>query len=307
VRRQLGIGLDEIELRKLIVTELGLPRLAASAVRTFATTRTRPPDGRFYLVHFTTPEPEALTRFGCAWHLQSPEGWTVISQNDGDTFTLHAPLEIGADADKIDPREFVYERVGQRFAMDVLVANAWAPRLTVADSFGRGRVWMAGDATHQVTPTGGYGMNTGVGDAVGLGWALAAQPRGWGAPGRRACSCRTAGRSSTSSVAGSRCCGSPTATCPRCSTRRRSATFRSRSSTSATLTPARSTSATSSSFARTSTSPGAATPHPRIPCTSSTASAAPTPDEDDTMSPEQVVRDFYAAYARRDIDEMMSH
>ena len=183
VRRQLGIGLDEIELRKLIVTELGLPRLAASAVRTFATTRTRPPDGRFYLVHFTTPEPEALTRFGCAWHLQSPEGWTVISQNDGDTFTLHAPLEIGADADKIDPREFVYERVGRRFAMDVLVANAWTPRLTVADSFGRGRVWMAGDATHQVTPTGGYGMNTGVGDAVGLGWALAAQLQGWGAPG----------------------------------------------------------------------------------------------------------------------------
>ena len=42
---------------------------------------------------------------------------------------------------------------------------------------------MAGDATHQVTPTGGYGMKTGVGDAVGLGWVLAAQLQGWGSPG----------------------------------------------------------------------------------------------------------------------------
>ncbi|WP_328876076.1 FAD-dependent monooxygenase [Streptomyces sp. NBC_00287] len=67
--------------------------------------------------------------------------------------------------------------------MDVLVANAWTPRLTVADSFGRGRVWLAGDAVHQVTPTGGYGMNTGVGDAIGLGWALAAVLQGWGTPG----------------------------------------------------------------------------------------------------------------------------
>jgi len=44
-------------------------------------------DGRFYLVHFTTTDTEILTRFGTVWHLQSPEGWTVSSQNDRDTFT----------------------------------------------------------------------------------------------------------------------------------------------------------------------------------------------------------------------------
>jgi 2-polyprenyl-6-methoxyphenol hydroxylase-like FAD-dependent oxidoreductase len=183
VRRQLGIGLDEIDLRKVLVHELGLSRVAPTVVRDFATSRRRPPDGRIYLVHFTTTEPEVFTRFGPAWHLQSPDGWTIISQNDGDTFTLHTPLAAGTDADAIDPREFVYQRVGARFPMEVLVANAWTPRLSVSSSFGRGRVWLAGDATHQVPPTGGYGMNTGVGDAVGLGWALAAQLRGWGTPG----------------------------------------------------------------------------------------------------------------------------
>ncbi|MGV9818929.1 FAD-dependent monooxygenase [Nocardia xishanensis] len=182
-RQQLGIGLDEIDLRKMLVKELGMPKIAKAVAQAFLARGERPADGRFYLVHFTTTDPEVLTRFGLVWHLQSPEGWTVISQNDTDTFTLHAPLGMGADADRIDPREFVYERVGREFEMEVLVANAWTPRLTVADSFGRRRVWLAGDAVHQVTPTGGYGMNTGVGDAVGLGWMLAAQLQGWGAPG----------------------------------------------------------------------------------------------------------------------------
>ncbi|MET8425668.1 FAD-dependent monooxygenase [Nocardia sp. NPDC004860] len=182
VRRHLGIGLDEVDLRRLLARELGIPRLARTFTRTFLAGGQRPPDGRFYLVHFTTPDREIAARFGTVWHLQSPEGWTVISQNDGDTWTLHAPLSMGADADSIDPREFVFRCLGYRFEMTVLVANAWTPRLTVAESYGRGRVWLAGDAAHQVTPAGGYGMNTGVGDAVGLGWALAARLQGWGGP-----------------------------------------------------------------------------------------------------------------------------
>ncbi|WP_052425256.1 FAD-dependent monooxygenase [Streptomyces fulvoviolaceus] len=182
-RKRLGIGLDEIEVRRMLMSELGLPRTAAMLARAYRASRERPMDGRIYLVHFTTPDAKIFRRFGNVWHLQSSEGWTLISQNDGDTFTLHAPLSAGTDADRIDPREFVYERVGRKFEMDVLVANAWTPRLTVADAYGHGRVWLAGDAVHQVPPTGGYGMNTGVGDAVGLGWALAAVLQGWGTPG----------------------------------------------------------------------------------------------------------------------------
>jgi FAD binding domain-containing protein/aromatic ring hydroxylase-like protein len=43
-------------------------------------------------------------------------------------------------------------------------------------------VFLAGDCAHQNTPTGGYGMNTGMGDAVDLGWKLAAALKGWGGP-----------------------------------------------------------------------------------------------------------------------------
>ena len=50
----------------------------------------------------------------------------------------------------------------------------------VADHYGTERVFIAGDAAHLMSPTGGFGMNTGIGDAVDLGWKLEAVIKGWG-------------------------------------------------------------------------------------------------------------------------------
>jgi hypothetical protein len=52
----------------------------------------------------------------------------------------------------------------------------------VAERYRDGRVFLAGDAAHLLWPAGGFGMNTGVGDAVDLGWKLAAVLEGWGGP-----------------------------------------------------------------------------------------------------------------------------
>jgi 2-polyprenyl-6-methoxyphenol hydroxylase-like FAD-dependent oxidoreductase len=57
-----------------------------------------------------------------------------------------------------------------------------AGQAAVADRFGEGNVWLAGDAVHLFTPTGGFGMNTGIDDAANLGWKLAAMVQGWGGP-----------------------------------------------------------------------------------------------------------------------------
>jgi hypothetical protein len=53
-------------------------------------------------------------------------------------------------------------------------------RELVAERYGEGRVTMAGDAVHKLSPTGAFGMNTGIQDAVDLGWKLDAVLRGWG-------------------------------------------------------------------------------------------------------------------------------
>jgi 2-polyprenyl-6-methoxyphenol hydroxylase-like FAD-dependent oxidoreductase len=50
----------------------------------------------------------------------------------------------------------------------------------VADSFGAGRAILCGDSAHLFTPTGGFGLNTGIDDAINLGWKLAALTQGWG-------------------------------------------------------------------------------------------------------------------------------
>src|SRR6185437_11450113 len=58
--------------------------------------------------------------------------------------------------------------------------NIWRRRSALAGRYGIERVWLAGDAVHQLSPTGGMGMNTGVADAADIGWKLAAVLHGWG-------------------------------------------------------------------------------------------------------------------------------
>jgi 2-polyprenyl-6-methoxyphenol hydroxylase-like FAD-dependent oxidoreductase len=73
--------------------------------------------------------------------------------------------------------------LGDGIAYEVISANRWVCRDLVADRFQDPPVFLAGDAVHQHAPSGGFGMNTGMGDAVDLGWKLAAAVEGWGASG----------------------------------------------------------------------------------------------------------------------------
>lgn len=53
----------------------------------------------------------------------------------------------------------------------------------LAESYRSGRVLLAGDAAHIHFPAAGQGLNTGLQDAVNLGWKLAAVVGGWAPPG----------------------------------------------------------------------------------------------------------------------------
>jgi len=72
--------------------------------------------------------------------------------------------------------------VAMKVNYEMLSVGQWRQNLLLADSYGQGRVFLAGDAVHLVIPTGGLGMNSGVGDAVDLSWKLAATLQGWGGP-----------------------------------------------------------------------------------------------------------------------------
>jgi 2-polyprenyl-6-methoxyphenol hydroxylase-like FAD-dependent oxidoreductase len=71
--------------------------------------------------------------------------------------------------------------VGADVETQIIAHEPWTAGMAlVAERYGDGRVLLAGDAVHLFTPTGGFGMNTGIDDASNLAWKLAASVQGWG-------------------------------------------------------------------------------------------------------------------------------
>jgi 2-polyprenyl-6-methoxyphenol hydroxylase-like FAD-dependent oxidoreductase len=118
---------------------------------------------------------------GVLYFIVGPTGvWaTLNSLNGGEHWrvTLHAGARAAAEA--VDPEDVLTRIVGTEFPHEIVAVNSWVRRKLVTAAYRHGRVFLAGDCAHQSTPTGGTGMNTGVGDAVDLAWKLAAAVRGW--------------------------------------------------------------------------------------------------------------------------------
>ena len=132
-----------------------------------------------YMIHFKSDSRGLLQAFGVAWHYQTALG-TLIAQDDTNTWTLQTRPPPGVDPAAIDPGPLLDKWAGRGFPRNILVANPWFTHLLLAERYRAGRVFLAGDAAHQYIPTGGYGMNTGIGDAIDLGWKLAAAVKGFG-------------------------------------------------------------------------------------------------------------------------------
>jgi 2-polyprenyl-6-methoxyphenol hydroxylase-like FAD-dependent oxidoreductase len=132
------------------------------------------------MVHFRSHDRERLQAHGQFWHIYFATGGIIISQDEDEIWTVHAMVPPDTELGTIDAVALVHQVCGVPVAIDeVLEYTIWRPNVLVADSYGAGRVFLAGDACHQVIPTGGYGMNTGVADAVDIGWKLAAVLDGW--------------------------------------------------------------------------------------------------------------------------------
>jgi 2-polyprenyl-6-methoxyphenol hydroxylase-like FAD-dependent oxidoreductase len=91
-------------------------------------------------------------------------------------------VDPAMDINSFDVEGSLLRAAGTAFPHEVLSVLPWKRRELVARSYGRGRVFIAGDAAHQMSPTGGLGMNTGIGDAVDIGWKLGAMLQDWGGP-----------------------------------------------------------------------------------------------------------------------------
>jgi 2-polyprenyl-6-methoxyphenol hydroxylase-like FAD-dependent oxidoreductase len=137
--------------------------------------------GKMFAVYLRAPQLQAV--------MKHPRAWMYVAVNhqrrafmaavDGKAeYAFHAALRPGEDAeswDDSDARRVFAEAMGVEVPMQILARSTWiAGHALVANRFQHGRVFIAGDAAHLFTPTGGLGYNTAVEDAVNLGWKLAA-------------------------------------------------------------------------------------------------------------------------------------
>lgn len=107
-------------------------------------------------------------------HYTFVNGISIVSQGDRKEFTMHTPLPADTNFMPV-----LRDLIGFDCDLTIRHITTWWHNLLLAEKYGDGRVFMAGDSVHLVIPTGGLGMNSGIGDAFDLSWKLAGAAHGW--------------------------------------------------------------------------------------------------------------------------------
>ena len=105
----------------------------------------------------------------------------TINGRDRWGFLIHGPRQYGWEPQDFTPElcgELIRKAVGMPIAVKVLGVSPWEASAIVSDRYRVGEVFLAGDAAHEMPPTGGFGLNTGVQDVHNLVWKIAAVLRG---------------------------------------------------------------------------------------------------------------------------------
>lgn len=108
----------------------------------------------------------------------------LLAQDDDDRYMFALlPVTEGVDPDDWETaRKLFYRNIGFEIEVEAISGGQVRVHSLLAPQFRRGRVLLAGDAAHLISPMGGFGMNLGIGDAASLGWQLGAVISGWGGP-----------------------------------------------------------------------------------------------------------------------------
>ncbi|KAI4153046.1 MAG: hypothetical protein LQ340_002533 [Diploschistes diacapsis] len=117
----------------------------------------------------------------------SPEGtWANFTTLDGRSLWR---FSVMGTSEKIDPASIDMDALVQKavgrddIKYQIKRVLQWRRSQFTAEKYCKGRVFLAGDSAHTMSPTGGHGLNTGLSDVMGLSWALQALLEGWGGPG----------------------------------------------------------------------------------------------------------------------------
>jgi 2-polyprenyl-6-methoxyphenol hydroxylase-like FAD-dependent oxidoreductase len=114
------------------------------------------------------------------YYLLNPRRIILGSLDGRDLWRVTYPLADGESPGSAQTRATIADALSCPLdEVQVLDAREWSGDAVVAQSFRSGHILLAGDAAHRMWPSGGHGMNTGLGDVANLGWKLEAVLRGW--------------------------------------------------------------------------------------------------------------------------------
>jgi 2-polyprenyl-6-methoxyphenol hydroxylase-like FAD-dependent oxidoreductase len=140
--------------------------------------------GEFVSIHMSIPGFYQALGPRRAWMYLTinPHTRIVIITLDGKgEFMMHKRRVPGETVDEEGIRRTIQKAVGADIPVTIVSQRGWhAGGYLVAERFQGGRMFLAGDAAHLFTPTGGFGLNTGIEDVANLAWKIAARLQGWG-------------------------------------------------------------------------------------------------------------------------------
>ncbi len=133
---------------------------------------------------FTCPELNAAVRHGPAvqYWVVNPSAPALLGPLDQAGTWWAIAFGVDRDTGEREAGALIDNIVGRPVTATVVSTDPWTARMQIADRMRDRRVFLAGDAAHLNPPFGGHGLNTGVADAVDLGWKLAAVLDGWAGP-----------------------------------------------------------------------------------------------------------------------------
>jgi 2-polyprenyl-6-methoxyphenol hydroxylase-like FAD-dependent oxidoreductase len=114
------------------------------------------------------------------YYLINPRRMILGSLDGADLWRVTYPLKDDEEPTAGEVRDTIVDALDcTAESVEVLDAREWSGDAVVAESFQAGHVLLAGDSAHRMWPSGGHGMNTGLGDVANVGWKIEAVVRGW--------------------------------------------------------------------------------------------------------------------------------